>query len=216
MIIPFRQWLQTASPACAERRFESTGLAALDAQLPGHGWPQASVTELCATHADIGALSALVPTMARLTREDRKVALMAPENLAEVEQLGEQGVRLRHVTVLRAHEENTLWAMEQKLRSGEIAMLVAWVDRLGNGDVRRLQAAAAASGAMVMLFRKPGAARFARASTLHLLLRPGTDGLLDIEILKPRGQRAGTVTAQGTRHQPRRQSASLPRLAWSA
>lgn len=213
MIISLSQWLH---PVTTEKRqYERTGLPSLDAQLPGGGWPLGSVTELCATHNEIGALSALVPTMARLTRADRKIVLMAPKNMADIEQLGDQGLRMRHVNVLRAHDENALWAMEQKLRSGEIAMLVAWVDGIRNRDVRRLQDAASAGGAMAMLFRKAGASRFSRASSLHLLLRPGTDGLLDIEILKPRGQRAGTVTAQGTRRQPRQQILPQAPLAWS-
>lgn len=209
MILSFRS--TSPNTATTQTSFESTGLPRLDAQLPGGGWPVGAVTELCATHADIGALSALTPTLVRLTQANRKVVLMAPDDLDAVEQLGEQGVRLRHVSVMRAHEANALWAMEQKLRSGDIAMLIAWVDGIDNRDVRRLEIAARAGNALVMLFRKAGATRYSRASALHLLLRPGTDGLLDIEVLKPRGLRSGTVTAQGTRNLPR----SRPQRAYA-
>lgn len=186
-----------ATPACR------TGLQRLDVQLPLGGWPVGGVTELRPTHAEIGAFSVLVPTLARLTQQGRRVVLMGSEQLPDLEALGDQGVRLRQVTILRAAESDRFWAMEQKLRSGEVAMLVAWMPQLSDRQVRRLEEAAAAGQAMVMLFRNAGARSFCRASTLQLVLRPGTDGLLDIEIVRAGGSNAHVV-ASGMRHGPRR------------
>lgn len=180
-----------------------TGLARLDAQLPRGGWPVGAVTELRPTHAEIGAFSVLVPTLARLTQQGRHVVLMGSEQLPDLEALGDQGVRLRHLTVLRAASADLLWAMEQKLRSGEAAMLVAWMPQLSDRQVRLLQDAAEAGQAMAMIFRKAGTRSFSRASSLQLVLRPGTDGLLDIEIVRAGGA-GGHVTAAGMRHSPRR------------
>jgi hypothetical protein len=98
--------------------------------------------------------------------------------------------------------------MEQKLRSGEVAMLVAWMPQISNRQVRRLKEAAIAGQAMVMLFRDSTSVRsIGRASSLQLVLRPGTDGLLDVEIVRDRSGSGGHATVSGTRHSPRRSTA---------
>ena len=216
MIFPFLKLHSVSSaitaPIAPKAPAFRTGLQRLDVQLPQGGWPVGAVTELCPTHAEIGAFSVLVPTLARLTQQGRRVVLMGSEQLPDLEELGDQGVRLRQVTILRAAASDRLWAMEQKLRFGEIAMLVAWMPQLSDRQVRRLEDAAAAGQAMVMLFRNAGTRSFCRSSALQLVLRPGTDGLLDIEIVRAGGA-SGHVVASGTRNGPRRSNARP--LSWS-
>lgn len=216
MIFPFLKLhtvsSQVVAPSAAKAPACRTGLQRLDAQLPQGGWPVGAVTELCPTHADIGAFSVLVPTLARLTQQGRHVVLMGSDQLPELETLSDQGVRLRHVTILRAADTDRQWAMEQKLRSGEAAALVAWMPQLSERQVRRLQDAATAGQAMVMLFRNAGTRSLCRASTLRLVLRPGTDGLLDIEIVRAGGASGGHAVASGLRQGPRRH---VQRPSWT-
>ena len=48
----------------------ATGYAALDAQLPGGGWPLGALTEILSSQTGIGELRLFFPALARLTRAD--------------------------------------------------------------------------------------------------------------------------------------------------
>src|SRR5919108_2674005 len=70
--------LEHASTACL-----STSFAALDAQLPGGGWPLGALTELLYPHEGIGEISLLLPTFAQLNREGRGVVWIMPAHAAK-------------------------------------------------------------------------------------------------------------------------------------
>lgn len=191
------------TPESYDYSCESTGLRELDRQLPKGGWPIGTVTELLPSHAGIGEFSLLIPTIARLTQAGRKVVLMDSPHLPEIESLSEQGVRLRQVTLLRSTEEACFWAIEQKLQSGSVSLLVAWSEHWSERQIRRLQKAAAIGKCIAMLYHLGGSPKHTSPAVLRLALRPGTDGLLDIEIVKPRGGLPSRTFAQGLRQQPR-------------
>ncbi|HET9205698.1 MAG TPA: hypothetical protein VFO28_05640, partial [Burkholderiaceae bacterium] len=48
----------------------STGFAALDAALPGGGWPHRALTELLLPHPGLGELRLLVPALSRIAGPD--------------------------------------------------------------------------------------------------------------------------------------------------
>jgi protein ImuA len=191
------------TPEAYDYRCESTGLRDLDRQLPKGGWPVGTVTELLPTHAGIGEFSLLIPTLARLTQAGKKVVLMDSAHLPELESLSEHGVRLRQVTLLRSTEDACFWAIEQKLQSGSVGLLVAWSQHWSERQIRRLQKAAAIGNCIAILYHFAGSPQQSSPAVLRLVLRPGTDGLLDIEIIKPRGGLPSRTFAQGLRQQPR-------------
>jgi protein ImuA len=49
----------------------ASGHAALDAQLPGGGWPVGALTELLLPHPGVGELRLLAPALAALQRQQR-------------------------------------------------------------------------------------------------------------------------------------------------
>jgi len=55
-----------------------TGFAELDVLLPGAGWPAEALTEIHAERFGIGELQLLMPALARLTRNERWLAFIAP------------------------------------------------------------------------------------------------------------------------------------------
>jgi len=61
--------LQPATPS---------GFAALDAELPGGGWPHSMLTELLLPHAGVGELRLLAPALARLAGSGRCVMFFDP------------------------------------------------------------------------------------------------------------------------------------------
>ena len=108
-----------------------TGFAALDAELPGGGWPAGLVEVLCRAEG-VGELQVVLPALAALTAAGHRVAWLAPPHLPYAPALRAAGVRLERLTVVRAPgRRDALWAAEQALRC---LMAYAWP-----GNVRQLE-----------------------------------------------------------------------------
>src|SRR3954471_1956885 len=96
-----------------------SGFAALDAELPGAGWPRQALTELLADGAGIGELQLILPALAALTATGRRVVLVAPPHVPYAPVLAAAGIDLVNLLVVRAAERrrDALWAAEHALRS---------------------------------------------------------------------------------------------------
>jgi hypothetical protein len=179
-----------AAPGAA--RALATGHAALDALLPGGGWPLGAVTELYAQAQGIGELTLLLPALAHLTRAGRHVACIAPPHLPYPPALASHGLVLAHFLHVQARApRESLWATEQALRCPAVGAVLAWPSGLDDRAVRRLQLAAEAGGGCALLYRP--LAELARPSpaALRLQLRPSGPGDdeagLHLELFKVRG-----------------------------
>ncbi len=73
-----------------------TGFAALDELLPGSGWPRGALSEILAAEGH-GALSLLMPALARLHEDDRWIAFVAPPYLPYPPALAARGINLARV-----------------------------------------------------------------------------------------------------------------------
>ena len=186
-----------AAPAAKGPAARSTGFAALDAQLPGGGWPSGSLVDLFCQSEGVGELQVVLPALASLTASGRRVAWLAPPHLPYAPALRAAGVRLEHLTVIRAPgRRDALWAAEQALRSGAFHALLAWLPRSDYTELRRLAVAAQSSPGFAALFRPPQAAGESSPAALQLSLEPVpavpdpeavTAGRLAVRILKRRG-----------------------------
>src|SRR5690606_12787639 len=104
-----------------------TGFAALDAALPGGGWPRRGLVEVITHGAGHGELTRWARRVRGLSQREAarggavggpRVELFAPAWRAV-------GRRLDRLLVARADEP--LWALEQSLRSGVCAIGFGWV-----------------------------------------------------------------------------------------
>ncbi|MGH8676624.1 MAG: translesion DNA synthesis-associated protein ImuA [Burkholderiales bacterium] len=164
-----------------------SGFAALDRELPGGGWPAGALTEILAAREGMGELQLVLPALAALSAEGKRIAWLAPPHLPYAPALAAAGVRLEYLTVVRAPgRRDALWAAEQVLRAGACHALLAWLPRARYADLRRLAVAAAASPALALLFRPPEAARESSPAVLRIAL-DWSDGHLAARILKRRG-----------------------------
>lgn len=163
-----------------------TGFAELDVLLPGGGWPAETLTEIHAERPGIGEMQLLMPALARLTRNERWLALIAPPYIPYAPALSSRGVRLSYVMLIRPQGiEMQLWACEQALRSGSCGAVLLWLDRVQERSLHRLRRAAEGSSAVVMLFR---AARTASLTCAALRLHLSkVEGRTLVRILKRRG-----------------------------
>ena len=168
----------------------SSGFPALDAELPGAGWPAGMLTELIGRESGIGELRLLVPLLRQLTRERRFVVLLAPPLQPYAPALASHGIDLDYLLVVQApNAADRLWAVEQTLKSAAFGALLAWLpqERTRPEHLRRMQSAAQPATGPVFLFRSLAAQFEASPAPLRLLLLPRPDQRLSVQILKRRG-----------------------------
>lgn len=163
-----------------------TSFAELDAQLPGGGWPAGALTEIYAERPGIGELQLVMPAAARLTQSERWITLVTPPYLPYAPALAAHGVKLSQLLLVQAPTtDESLWACEQALRAGGCGAVLAWLNHVHERALKRLQLAAEASGALVLLFRS---ARVIPASPAALRLHVGkSESRTVVRILKRRG-----------------------------
>lgn len=164
-----------------------TGFPALDAEFPGGGWPVGMLTELLPAHEGIGEVSILGPALAGLSARGRHLALIAPPYSPYAPALAAIGIDPARLFVVRTgSQKETLWAIEQALRSNACGAVLAWPASPGYPELRRLQLAAGDSRALALLFRPTRAANESSPAALRIALACGEGGLA-VAILKRRG-----------------------------
>ena len=193
--------------ATVARAVIPTGFHELDRALPGGGWPLGAITEILVDGYGIGELGLLMPALEALTKEDpirpkKWIAWIAPPFVPYAPALQQHGVNIDRLLMIHptSGNKNRLWAIEQAVRSGASAGVLAWVAAAEDVILRRLQLAAEDQGCWVLLFR-PASARLQRspaALRIHLLqaqspAHPATR----VEIIKCRGGRPGVVDLAG-------------------
>ena len=83
---------------------------------------------------------------------------------------------------------DSLWALEQALKSGHVGAVLAWLPpRLRAERLRRLQLAAHNHDGVAFVVREDAVADWPSASPLRLALQPGGADSLQIDVIKRRG-----------------------------
>lgn len=163
-----------------------SGFPELDAVLPGGGWPATALTEIYAERPGIGELQLFMPAAARLTGAGCWITLVAPPHIPYAPALAAHGIRLARLVLVHAPDVGErFWACEQALRSRGCGAVLAWLDRAPERALKRLQLAAEASSAAILLFRS---ARAIPASPAALRLHVGrSQSRTVVRVLKRRG-----------------------------
>lgn len=170
---------RTAVPANA---LHPTGHPALDARLPGGGWPPSALSEVLLAVPGQGELALVWPTLARLSQQQQTVVLIAPPYLPHAPAWAGAGLVLGQVQVVHANPRDALWAAEQCLRSAACAAVLCWPQQADDRALRRLQVAAETGQCLGFAFRELRQARNASPAPLRLQLQHG-----QVRVLKCRG-----------------------------
>jgi hypothetical protein len=178
---------------CGDRFAEASlpaigsGFPALDAELPGGGWPRGALCELLHDGAGIGELELLMPALRAVHGQDGWLLLIGAPYPLHAPAWRAAGLDLARLAIVApANERDALWAMEQALASGAPDAVLCWARTADARAVRRLQLAAAAGGSAAFLYRPTRAAREASAAPLRLALAAEPGGIA-LSILKRRG-----------------------------
>ncbi|MES1951045.1 hypothetical protein S4A8_09310 [Salinisphaera sp. S4-8] len=174
----------------------STGWPALDAQLPGSGYPIGAVTELLCQNAGLGELSLLLQALARRMAEQpkRQLAFIAPPATLHAPALAQAGIDCARLPLVRCRDESEkVWCVEQMAHAHAFTGFVVWGDRFDTTALRRLQLAAEKAVCPVFVYRPIRAAAERSPAALRLAITAGRDGQR-IEILKCRGPAGARLT----------------------
>ena len=184
---------------------QPTGDAALDAQLPGGGWPVGAMTELLQPQGVHSEWRLLLPALARCGRGP--VVLVGAPQLPFTPALAAQGLAVQRLLWVKAQTvSQRLWATEQALRCAEVDAVLVWVtatraDPVRTDQLRRLQMAAAEHRKLLFVMRPDPEQTDASPAVLRLQVAPvqdlgnldkghGSDqgdAVLQVHILKRRG-----------------------------
>lgn len=185
-----------------------TGFAELDRYLPGGGWPRDALTEIVPERYGIGELSLLMPALAFLSGGTHNVGhwivWIDPPFIPYAPALERSGIDPGRLLLVHPSADgnealeknlpgnNTLWAVEQALRSGSCAAVLAWLESAGDKALRRLQLGAEENACWTVLFRPGAALRRSSPAALRLKLH-STTAVTRVEIIKCRGSRPATI-----------------------
>ena len=166
----------------------SSGDAALDAQLPGGGWPVGALTELLQAPGVYNEWRLLLPALAH--SGTGPVVLVAPPYLPFAPALQAQGLQAQRLLWLGAADSPdaaALWLSEQALRCAAVDAVLVWLPQVRPEQLRRLQWAAAEHHKLLFVLRPEAAQAQASPAVLRLLLSLADSAALSVEILKRRG-----------------------------
>ncbi len=175
------------SDLAAETSGLPTGHPALDAELPGGGWPPGSLVELLQLRAHAHVWQLVLPALAVLTsRQAGPVVLVGAPLLPFAPSLAAQGLPPHRLLCIHADKPAArLWAAEQALRCADVAAVLAWLPQARSTDLRRLHLAAHQQRRLLFVMRAPQARHQASPARLRLLLE-GVDEI-QVHIVKRRG-----------------------------
>lgn len=176
---------QLGSPVAAT---QSSGFEALDAVLPGGGWPGHGVTEILSAQSGSLEWRLLGPLLRRVCAAGRSVVLVGPPRPPHPPGLRLEGIPEQQLVWVQADTPaERLWATEQLVKAQACGALIAWLPQVRAEQVRRLQVLAAGCAAPVFLCRPATAARESSAAPLRLLARVGADWALLVNVFKRKG-----------------------------
>lgn len=178
---------------CASRILP-TGIGVLDDMLPDGGWPRAGVVEVTETADHACAMELFMPALARVTRQGRGLALVAPPYPARKRIFTDTGVNPVRVVQVNPHPgRSALWTVESLLQSADYGVVMAWPGCDTELMDKRLQKAAMQGRVLCVLFRPPCRSMAVSSSNLRIVVDADEDGRA-LYLLNGRGERlAGAV-----------------------
>lgn len=165
-----------------------SGWGALDAQLPGGGWPRRSLTEVLASQPAVCEWRLLGGVLGQVASAGGQVVLVGPPKPPHLPGLLHVGISAAQVIWVQAQTPaERLWVTEQMIKSDAAGAIVAWLPQARHEQIRRLQVCALACKAPVFLCRPEAARHDSSAAPLRLHTTFRLDWELEVDIFKRRG-----------------------------
>lgn len=165
-----------------------SGFDALDAELPGGGWPGRQLTELLLPQFSLAEWRLAGPALRRVVADGAAVAMVGPPKRPHLPGLMHLGLDERHLVWIDARAPSErLWCAEQLIKSNAAGAVLAWMPQAAPEQLRRLQVLAQSFEGPVFLFRPLAARHDPSPAPLRLQVTIDVDWALDVLILKRKG-----------------------------
>lgn len=165
-----------------------SGFAALDAELPGGGWPCRSLTEVLSPQPSVLEWRLVGPALGRVVSDGGQVTVVGPPKHPHLPGLRHAGIDEQHLVWVQAEAPaERLWCTEQLIKANACGAIVAWLPQARPEQIRRLQVCAQACDGPVFLFRPAAAQHESSAAPLRVMARFGVDWELHVHVIKRRG-----------------------------
>ena len=172
----------------AVARVYPSGFGALDAALPGGGWPGHGLTEILTAHSGTLEWRLLGGMLREVCAAGRSVVLVGPPRVPHVPGLRLAGLSEKQLVWVQAETPaERLWSAEQLIKANACGALIAWLPQVRAEQIRRLQVLAAGCEAPVFVCRPASVAQESSAAPLRLLARTGLDWALQVDVFKRKG-----------------------------
>jgi protein ImuA len=193
--------------AQAQETTLATGHAALDAQLPGGGWPLGHLVEVLQQERQQHVWQLVGPALGEaMRRNGEPVVLVDPPYQPFGPSLRAQGIVPEQLLCVQAGKPAArLWATEQALRCADVCAVLAWLPQVRSEELRRLHLCAQGSEKLLVVFRPVLARTQASPARLRLVVEGAEE--LQVRIVKRRGP--PLLQPLSLRAQPQRLAALL-------
>ncbi|GIX23321.1 MULTISPECIES: translesion DNA synthesis-associated protein ImuA [Caldimonas] len=186
-------WQGDALPGAHELPVCPTGFAALDAVLPGGGWPVQGLSEILLPAWGLAECRLTAPALSRVLADEGpgKAVLFigppAPPHAPGWRAAGLNADSMIWVNVVQP--EQRLWAAAQALHCAEVAAVLLWlpVQRGQVAGLRRLQVRSLQGQRLVFVFRPLAVQVEASPAPLRLAVQASRPLSLVLRLLKRRG-----------------------------
>jgi protein ImuA len=172
----------------------ATGHAALDAVLPGGGWPQGALIETLQPQAGVHEWGLVAPALAALQARasNELTVLVGAPWLPFGPALGARALDMRRLLSIQGKPGDApslLWATREALQCADVQSVLAWLPDARSAHVRRLQIAAHAHHKLLFVFRPLRAQHESSPAPLRLRVEgaAGEAGMLRVDVFKRRG-----------------------------
>ena len=171
-----------------------TGHTALNAALPGGGWPQGALVEVLQPQAGQHEWGLVAPVLAGLqaAAPGQLLVLTGAPCQPFGPALGARQLDMSRLLCVQSVQNDApalLWATREALQCADVAAVLAWLPDVRSAHLRRLQIAAHAHNKLLFVFRTPRAQQESSPAPLRLLLEGVNQegGNLLVHVLKRRG-----------------------------
>jgi protein ImuA len=166
-----------------------SGHTALDAELPGGGWPCQSLVDILQPQPGLAEWRLLLPVLRELVAQGGSVLLISPPHTPCLTGLQHEGLPAERLVLIQARSvAERLWAAEQALKTPCLSAVLCWLPQARPEQLRRLHACAAQHPGLLFAFRPLAARADSSAAPLRLSLSLGAwPHPLMVDVFKRRG-----------------------------
>ncbi|MBN8745459.1 MAG: translesion DNA synthesis-associated protein ImuA [Thiomonas arsenitoxydans] len=166
----------------------ASGWAALDAELPGGGWPCGELAEVLSPQPSLLEWRLLGAALQQVTADGGCVVLVGPPKPPYMPGLQALGLEPRQLIWVQTETPaQRLWATEQLVQAETAGAVLAWLPQARTEHLRRLQSRLQGGRTLCIALRPEGVRSEASPAGLRVLAQPGPDWTLRVQVLKRRG-----------------------------